>query len=93
MFEGLKKFYVTFGSAHVLGFGAYYYVIAFAPDEISVRLKMNELSNGRWAGIYTEPVAHGEHLLGYLVIEENGTWFQRGPDWNPSKKPFTPEGF
>lgn len=70
----MTRFYITFGSAHLCGFGLHYYIIVDAPNELLARKRIAELTDQRWAGIYTEIPRHGEKPLGRIVIFDEYSW-------------------
>ena len=64
----MNTYYITFGSNHLIGFGLHYYIKCEAPNELIARKKINELTNNKWSGIYTEIPKHNEKCLGILRI-------------------------
>jgi hypothetical protein len=73
----MNDYYITFGSNHLLGFGLNYYVKVISPNERLARQRINELTNGKWSGIYTEVPTHGEELLGTIVIYDEYSWYEK----------------
>ena len=63
----MNRYYITFGSAHLGGFGLYYYVVIDAATELIARRAAHNMFSGRWAGIYTTPPRHGEAVMGYAI--------------------------
>lgn len=67
----MKRFYITFGSAHLCGFGLHYYFVLDAVDEMAAQMAANQMTNGKWSGIYTETPNNGEKCLGYAIAERS----------------------
>lgn len=71
----MNTYYITFGSDHLLGFGLHYYVKVIAPNEILVRMRIHQLTNGKWCGTYTDwKPKHGERCLGTIIIHDKFSW-------------------
>lgn len=72
----LKTFYITFGSAHLAGFGLRFHLIIKAPDELTARKVIAKRTDGKWAGIYKEQDAekcvlrYGTQCMGTIVAED-----------------------
>lgn len=77
----MKKFWVTFGSAHLGGFGLHYYMVIFSPNETIARLIVYKMFGPKWSMIYSDydEEAYDVRLLGWVEGETEHTYTTHRP--------------